>query len=172
MEELAVKPPVSKTSVLHAGFEIGILLKGIYAVFEVVSGVLLWLVKPTTVTSWVQRLTESELIEDPNDLLANLIVRLSGHYTVGSQQFGVYYLLSHGLVKIVLVTLLWRKKLWAYPVAIIVLALFIGYQVMRWTSTRSPFLLMISAFDAAMIWLTFVEYRRLRATRDAADGGA
>jgi uncharacterized membrane protein len=161
MEELAVKPPISKTSVLHAGFQIGILLKGIYAALEVVGGVFLWLVKPATIDSWVLRMTQSELIEDPNDMLSNLIVRLSGHFTVGTQMFGVYYLLSHGLVKVVLVLLLLQKKLWAYPAAIVVLVIFIGYQVVRWTHTRSPFLLAISAFDAAMIWLTIVEYRRM-----------
>jgi uncharacterized membrane protein len=162
MEESAAKPHVSKSSILHAGFEIGILLKGIYAALEIIGGMFLWLVKPSTIDSWVLKLTQSELIEDPNDLLANLIVRLSGHYSVGTQMFGVYYLLSHGIVKVVLVTLLLQKRRWAYPAAIVVLALFIGYQLVRWTTTRSPFLLVISVFDAAMIWLTVVEYRRLR----------
>jgi uncharacterized membrane protein len=151
-----------RASALHAGFEIGILLKGIHAALEVVGGVLLWFLKPETLSRWIRVLTQNELAEDPKDLLANFIVRASAHYSLSSQHFGVFYLLSHGLIKIVLVILLWRRRLWAYPVAVGVLVLFIAYQVVRWTTTHSAFLVFLTAFDAIMIWLTLVEYRRLR----------
>jgi uncharacterized membrane protein len=151
-----------KRSILHVGFEIAILLKGIHAVMEVVGGVLLWLVRPETLNRWIHLLTQNELAEDPKDLIANLLVRTGQHYSVNAQHFGVFYLLSHGLVKVVLVLLLWRRKLWAYPLAVAVLVLFIAYQVFRFTSTRSAFLIFLSAFDALMVWLTLSEYARLK----------
>ena len=45
--------------------------------------------------------------------------------------FGAVYLLLHGAVKVVLVTALLLNKLWAYPCMIVVLLIFIGYQMYR-----------------------------------------
>ncbi len=153
---------VRDRSVLHAGFEAAILLKGIHAGLEVVGGVLLALVKPETLGRWIRLLAQNELAEDPRDLIANLLVKAGEKYTASQQQFDIFYLLSHGIVKIVLVLLLWRKKLWAYPAAVVVLALFIGYQVFRWTSTHAVSLLLLSGLDAFIIALTLREHRRLR----------
>ncbi len=149
-------------SVLHVSFEAAILLKGIHAALEVVGGVLLWLVKPDTLAGWIRALTQNELAEDPRDLVANFLVSAGEKYTASQQQFDVLYLLSHGLVKIALVLLLWRKKLWAYPVAVVVLGLFIAYQLFRWTATHSVSLLLLSALDAIIIGLTLREHARLR----------
>ncbi len=153
---------VRRRSLLHVGFEAAILVKGLHAALEVVGGVLLWLVNPQTMNAVIRALTQNELAEDPHDLIANLIVRAGQGYTVNEQHFGVFYLLSHGLVKLVLVLLLWRSKLWAYPVAVGVLGLFIAYQVFRWTSTHSIVLVLLTVLDALIIWLTLVEYARLR----------
>jgi uncharacterized membrane protein len=152
-------------SVLHAGFEVGILLKGVHAALEVVGGVLLWLVNPASLGRIVKFLTQNELAEDPRDLLANFIVRMSARYSISAQHFGVFYLLSHGGIKVVLVLLLWRKKEWAYPLAVATLVLFIIYQTIRWTTTHSVFLVVVTALDALMIWLTIVEYKRIRSER-------
>jgi len=150
------------SSVLHASFEVAILLKGVHAALEIIGGVLLALTKPDTLAAWIRVLTQNELVEDPNDRLANLIVRAGTHYTAGAQHFGVFYLVSHGIVKLVLVLLLWRRRIWAYPLTVAVLVLFIGYQVVRWTSTHSTVLIALSLFDILMIWLTILEYRRLK----------
>jgi uncharacterized membrane protein len=151
-----------RATALHDGFEIGILLKGIHGALEIVGGALLLLVKPELLTHFVRLLTQHELSADPNDLLANLILQASQRYSVSVQHFGVAYLLTHGLVKVVLVLLLWKRRLWAYPLAAASLVLFIAYQAARWTTTHSIFLVLLSVFDAAMIWLTLVEYHRLR----------
>jgi uncharacterized membrane protein len=151
-----------KPSALHLGFEVAILLKGVHASLEIVGGVLLWFVKPETLTTWIQALTQNELAENPSDLIANLLVHAGQNYTVNSQHFGVFYLLSHGVMKVVLVLLLWRRKLWAYPLAVAVLALFIAYQIFRWTSTHSLFLILLSTVDGVIIWLTLAEYSRLK----------
>jgi uncharacterized membrane protein len=151
-----------KPSILHVSFEITLLLKGIHATLEIVGGVLLSFMRPETLSTWIRVLTQNELSEDPKDLVANLVVRMGGHYTVGAQHFGVFYLVSHGIVNLLIVLLLWRGKLWAYPLAVVVLLLFIAYQVVRWTSTHSTVLLFFTLIDALVIWLTVSEYGRLR----------
>jgi uncharacterized membrane protein len=45
--------------------------------------------------------------------------------------FGAIYLLPHGIVKVVLVYALLLNKFWDYPWMMVVLLLFIGYQLYR-----------------------------------------
>ena len=63
--------------------------------------------------------------------------------------FGAIYLLSHGAAKIVLVTLVLRDKLWAYPWLIVLLLAFIAYQLYRITAVHfSVGLTALTVFDA------------------------
>ncbi len=47
--------------------------------------------------------------------LATHLLHATSGLTGSAVQFGAIYLLSHGVVKIVLVTALLRNKRWAYP---------------------------------------------------------
>ena len=76
--------------------------------------------------------------------------------------FGAVYLLVHGAVKVVLVIALLLNKLWAYPCLIIVLLIFIGYQLYRIALEPSVGLIALTTFDAVIVALTWREYRRQR----------
>jgi uncharacterized membrane protein len=56
-------------------------------------------------------LTQHELSEDPHDFLAAHLLHAAGGLTGSALRFGAAYLLSHGLVKIVLVAAVLRNKL-------------------------------------------------------------
>ena len=148
--------------ILHDGFELAILLKGIGALLEITGGILLVFISPARLDRFVRFLTQSELAEDPKDVIAHFILHLSSSFSVGAQHFGIYYLLSHGAVKVVLVWLLWKKKIWAYPLAIVFLLLFIIYQIYRYSYSHSIWLIALSVFDGIMIYLTWMEYKRIR----------
>ncbi len=77
-------------------------------------------------------------------------------------------MLSHGVVKIVLVTALLRNKLWAYPWMIAFLIAFIAYQVYRMTFAPSVGLVALTIFDAFVAWLTYREYGKQRITAHTA----
>ena len=138
-------------------FEVGVVLKGLNAVVEVVVGTLLLFVN---VNDILQSLIQNEFIEDPNDLLANYLQPLV-HIAPGAQLFSALYLLSHGVVKVVLVWGLLRNKLWAYPASIVFLVIFILYQIERFFHTRSITLVLLTVFDLVVIWLIWHEYRRM-----------
>src|SRR5579872_1903687 len=100
---------------LDRAFLIGIILKGLDGLLEVGGGVLLLVVSPSTIVGISKALTQHELSEDPHDFLATHLLHASGALTGASLSFGAVYLVSHGLVKIVLVAALLRNKIWAYP---------------------------------------------------------
>ena len=73
-----------------------------------------------------------------------------------------FYLLSHGVVKLLLVAALLRGKHWAYPAALVTLTLLVAYQLYRYSYTHSPGLIALSAFDVIVLALIFAEYRGVR----------
>lgn len=151
--------------IVHVGFEIGLLLKGIHGLVEIIGSVFLLFLTPNRLNLLTRFLTKHELSEDPRDIVANYLLHVSSSFSISIQHFAVFYLMSHGIIKLILILLLWKKKLWAYPLAILVLILFIAYQVYRYTLTQSAFLILLSIFDIIMIALTYLEYKRISNTR-------
>ncbi len=150
---------------LDRAFAVGIILKGLDGVLEVVGGVLLLVVSPTTIDNLSRALTQHELSEDPHDFLATHLLHAAGSLTGSSLEFGAAYLLLHGVVKIVLVAALLRDQIWAYPWMITFLIVFIVYQIYRMTFALSIGLLGLTAFDVVVVWLTYREYGKQRAAR-------
>lgn len=150
---------------LDRAFLVGIVLKGLDGLLEVLGGLLLLLVSPATIADVARTLTQHELSEDPHDFLATHLLHATGTLTGSALTFGAVYLLSHGLVKIVLVAALLRNQLWAYPALIVFLILFIAYQLYRMTYAPSVGLAGLTVFDAIVTWLTIREYQRQRALR-------
>jgi uncharacterized membrane protein len=59
-----------------------------------------------------------------------------------------------------LVTALLLNKLWAYPWMIVVLVIFIGYQLYRIALSPSAGLIALTVFDLIIVALTLREYRQ------------
>jgi uncharacterized membrane protein len=146
---------------LDTTFDVALVLKGIDGFLELVGGILLLLVSPDSINHFAQRITQHELSEDPNDLLVHHLLRLTSNLH-NTQTFGALYLLTHGLVKLVIVYGLFRRERWAYPVAFIFLGGFVVYQIYRLTYAPSAGLALLTVFDLLIIWLTWREFRRTR----------
>lgn len=158
-------PTTDKREVrIHELFEVGVVLKGLNALVQIVLGGLL-LVFPN-VADIVQAFVANELVEDPSDFLATHLQGLTTNLSPQTQLFAALYLLSHGLIKVVLVAGLLRRKLWAYPASLAVLTLFIVYQVIKFLENHSITLALLTLFDLAVMWLIYHEYRRMEATRN------
>jgi uncharacterized membrane protein len=99
-------------------------------------------------------------VEDPNDFLATHLQNFTSTISPQTQTFAALYLLSHGVIKAVLVVGLLRNKLWAYPASLAVLALFVAYQVIKFLSSHSIALALLTLFDLVVMWLIWHEYRR------------
>jgi len=147
---------------VRAAFRMSLVLKGAIALAEVAAGSLAYLVTPQFVLNLVQTITRTELTEDPRDFVANHLLHAAQDMSVSGQRFAAFYLLGHGVVKLWLIIGLWRERLAYYPIAIGVFALFIVYQVYRYSFTRSVLLLLITLVDVVVIWLVWMQYRDLR----------
>jgi uncharacterized membrane protein len=139
-------------------FRAGIAVKGFDGTLETLGGVLLWVVKPSSFV-WLQTFWLGVLAYNRHDFIAVHMLNMSERLTSADPVFASFYLLTHGLIKVVLAIALWMNEIWAYPVAIFVFGGFCVYQIYRYTNTHSEALLWLTLFDIAIVILTWREYR-------------
>ena len=93
------------------------------------------------------------------------LLRASEMLLSSNRLFASMYLLSHGATKVILVVALWMNALWGYPLTIFVFGAFGAYQMYRYSDTHSIAMLLHSIFDAALIYLTWMEWREQNAEK-------
>ena len=148
---------------LHETFEVSLLLKGAVAALEAASGLLLFLIGPTAILHVITRITQTGIVADPGDRIATTLLHWAQGFSVQTQHFCAAYLLIHGLVKLALVAGLLHGRRWAYPTALVVMPLFVAYQLHRFAATHAPGLVLLSVFDLLVIALIWREWRLLAA---------
>jgi uncharacterized membrane protein len=156
----------------HKLFRVGIILKGIDGVLEIIGGFLFLIISPPALNKIIYYLTRHELSEDPKDVIANYLIRAARDFSISNQLFGFIYLLSHGIIKIVLIFSLWKRRLWSYPVAVIFFGLFGTYQMYKYYLDHSFGWILLTILDVFVITLTLVEYRDLKGTYKASSPGS
>lgn len=156
---------IQRKSMLHVMFWIGICFKAIDGVLETAGGVALLIVTKQYIRNLVLAVFRHELLEDPNDPIVHFVLKYLHGMSVDTQKFAAVYLLAHGLVKLGLAASIFSRKLWAYPLAAVVLSLLVIYQSIRFLSTHSILLLLLTLIDVGIIALIWPEYRRASARR-------
>jgi uncharacterized membrane protein len=153
---------IKSGSLLHQSFRFTLALKGLHALLETILGIAILKVNPQAMNRIVMTILHPELSEDPGDYIATHLLRASQQFAAGGKHFASWYLVSHGLVKIVLVVALFRNKLWAYPTMIVTLSVFVFYQSYRFVLTHSLVMIFLTLFDIVVIVLTWLEYTKQR----------
>jgi uncharacterized membrane protein len=149
-------------SLLDRSFQASITLKGLDGLLEMVTAFLFLTVTPARASSLVDFFTFHSLSRNPNAFVASHLLHASQNIMAHAHYFVFFYLLSHGVAKVILVAALWCNRMWAYPGMIILLAAFIAYQLYRMTFAPSIFLASLTIFDAVVILLTWAEYKKQR----------
>ena len=147
---------------LHKLFEATLLVKGSLAASEALAGLGLLVTANHVILSLVGWLTRNDIAQEPGDAVTRWMEQAAQAFPIETQHFYALYLMAHGGLKLIMVILLARRVVWAYPAAVALLLGFIIYQLHHWTLEPSPTLLILSAFDAIMIGPVIREYRALR----------
>lgn len=137
-------------------FIVSLVLKGLTSLLEILGGILFLFTG--SVTMILSFLIHEELLEDPTDFIATQLQHVLPYFSSHGQLYASFYLLSHGIIKIILVISLLRNKLWAYPATIVTLFLFIAYQLYRLSYGFSIILIGLTLFDVLIVVLTWHEY--------------
>jgi uncharacterized membrane protein len=144
-------------------FGLGMFIKAFIAIFAIGSGVMSLFLTTNEVLHVTQLLVQGKLAADPDNFLANYILDLGFSFMPGQTNLFLFsYLVGHGIVNLFLVIVLLWKKLWAYPLSIIIFGAFAIYEGWQVYLTHSPFLAAFTIFDLAVIWLVWREYRYVK----------
>ena len=158
-----VNSNLNTKAALHVAYLAGIGLKGLDGLLEMAGGAVLLLISRPAIVHLAEFLVQGELSEDPRDFIATHALHAAKNLSPGAQQFVSAYLLVHGAIKVGLVAgllLRWRR---AYPIALLLLTAFIGYQCFRLILFHSALLAAFTAIDIAIVVLIGFEWRRHQA---------
>jgi uncharacterized membrane protein len=144
----------------HRIFAISVFIKGLDGLLEIVGGILLLLVNHAYIAHTVIALTAPELSEDPDDIIANFLRHSIYHFSENTQHYASLYLILNGVLKVFLMASLLREKLWAFRPVILILSIFVLYQLYRFYHVPSIGLLIFALFDIVIIFFVLVEYRQ------------
>lgn len=146
----------------------------IYGTLRIIFGLAIIKVVGMPLVDAVATLMRYELIEDPNDILYSWVSHLLAQHPIYVSSFLAFYFIFWGVVDIVLSYNLLKYRLWAFPIAMVLIALFVVYEFIRFTHTHSPILIGVAILDTAILWLISEEYkkaiRRQTGVRAAPDG--
>jgi len=158
---------------MHGLFDVVVILKGLNGLAEITGGTALLFLQAGTIMAWVNRLTQAELIEDPRDHFALLLQHWAMGFSHDSQVFAGFYLLAHGIVKVLLAVLLFMEKTWAFPLSLALFWLLVAFSIYRLSLNWSWLLSGFVALDLFTIWLIAKEWRAvlsLKASNAVAGG--
>lgn len=143
-------------------FRVSVLLKGAISAAEVMGGIVVLFVPVSYFANLVIQYAQGELLENQNDFIAIHLAQIAHQFLIASSLFIAVYLLSRGLIKLGLIIALLRNQLWAYPSSLIVLGLFVAYQIYQIIVSQSVLIIALTIFDLIVIWAIWEEYKVMR----------
>jgi uncharacterized membrane protein len=143
-------------------FHISIFIKGAISLAEMVTGIALLFIPVSYFLDLLASYAESELREDSTSFIASHLLSLSHQAAAISGTFIALYLLSRGLIKVLLIWAMLKNKLWAYPASLVVLGLFVLYQVYEIVHTGSWAIVALTFFDLIVMYFIWREYQVLK----------
>ena len=99
----------------------------------------------------------------PNDHVYALIQNTLQQHSFVVTYFLATYLLFWGAVDIFLSYNLLRDKIWAFPVSLYLIGVFMVYEIVRLTHTHSLLLFTFICIDITIMFLIYREYQRMQA---------
>ncbi len=143
-------------------FRVSIFIKGAISLAELLAGVALLFIPVSYFLDLLAAYAESELQENANSFIASHLLSLANQAALLSGTFIALYLLSRGLIKVLLIWAMLKNKLWAYPSSLVVIGLFVLYQVYEFTRTGSWSLVLLTIFDLIVMYFIWREYQVLK----------
>lgn len=144
-------------------FRLAMFWKIFYGILKIVTAIVLLKFVVIDPSGLFYQLMAHEIIEDPNDLFVKIASPLIAHLSVNSTTFAAAYLLFWGIVDDIFLSLnILKGRLWAFPVALTLIALFVPYEIFRFSHTHSLALVFFIAVDIVIFLIINKEYQKVK----------
>ncbi|HTP38746.1 MAG TPA: DUF2127 domain-containing protein [Steroidobacteraceae bacterium] len=144
---------------LHLAFRISLWFKAAFAAAEIAAGAAAWFMPRELLIRTTAAVVRHLPHVAGSAAVGDYLLHAAREVSASTRHFTVFFLVSHGAIKLWLIAGLLHMRRWYYPAALSVFGLFIIYQVYRFSQTHSLWLLFLSLVDAIVIALTWHEYR-------------
>ncbi|MCS4532367.1 DUF2127 domain-containing protein [Corynebacterium sp. ES2794-CONJ1] len=149
----------TQDKVLIRTFKATLWFKLILGFFELILAALIKVIPVERWRDMAEWLTRDQLLADPSAPFARAVINSVDSIDISTQNYIVFYLVVHAVVKTILIVAVLRGKLWAYPLMIAVLVGFVVYQSYEMYFEVTIGLLTLTIIDIILIWLTIHEWR-------------
>lgn len=147
----------AKSKIISRIFEIGVSVKAVFGFFELLGGVLLVFSKERIIDNFILDMARQEIAEDANDIVANFLVNFANSLYFDTRIFAVAYLLFHGVVNLYIAMALIKGRSKVYIEAIMLLGIFLIFQIYKFLHNLSWGLAVLIVFDIAFIYVIWLE---------------
>lgn len=145
-------------------YRVGIVIKGFDGFVELVTGILL-IISPQTPHRLLEHVADTAG-QHPGtvfEIIEKTVVNLEAHLSGSVLFIIILFLISHGVIKLVLVYCLLKKIYRAYPYALAILVIMFFIQIIPlFSDPGSIGIWLITVLNAAIIFLVWAEYQDLR----------
>lgn len=141
-------------------FEIGMWWRIFYGSIKAVLGFYLLTLTNASIPDLFRLLMRHELIEDPGDILYNIALPFLNSIDITITYFLAFYFIFWGVLDVFLSINLLREKYWAYTASLILMGLFVTYEIFRVFHNYSITLGLIILIDIGILYLIRREQKR------------
>jgi len=142
---------------------IGVSIKGVDGVLELLLGVALLLVPSLPHTALEAAASKASSGAIPfGQFISNYLENLDGTLAHWGTWLVIAYLIAHGAIKVLLVVCLLLRLHRVYPVAVAVLGVFLAYEIYLVCVKPGVTLGLFVLLDAVIVYLVIREYRQLK----------
>ncbi len=153
--------PIIEEKQIRTYFLVSIFLKGAISFAECVAGVLAFFVPLPEFFQAVLRIIAAMLGPALGGLIVPHLAKAVEEITTMSVTFIGIYLLSRGLIKLVLIIAMLKNELRAYPASLVVLGGFVSYQCYQIATHGSVGIVVLTLFDLVVMYFIWREYKIL-----------
>ena len=146
----------------HNLFSTVMWIRIIYGLVRVVFGLALLKIVGMSFLDILNYLLDKEIVFNPLNFIYTFTVNWLEHNPMYVTYFLASYFIFWGTLDTVLSYNLLKDKHWAFPVSLVLIVVFVIYEIFRFTHTHSLMLLWIIIFDIFLFWLIKREYNRVK----------
>ena len=146
----------------HNLFSTVMWIRIIYGLVRVVFGLALLRIVGMSFLDILNYLLDKEIVFNTLNFIYTFTVNWLEHNPMYVTYFLASYFIFWGTLDTVLSYNLLKDKHWAFPVSLVLIVVFVIYEIFRFTHTHSLMLLWIIIFDIFLFWLIKREYNRVK----------
>jgi uncharacterized membrane protein len=143
-------------------FKISVLLKGAISLAEMIAGVALLFLPLSFFVDLAIAIAGQLLPLQISAFISSQLLELLHQFANISGLFIAVYIFSRGFIKVALIWAMLKNKLWAYPSSLVVLGLFVMYQIFELIKTGSLAIIALTIFDLVVMYFIWREYQVLK----------